>query len=320
LSADLSEYAVKPRLVIVHNPTEFDSFSDFSSTMDRNILMKKFLFREHPDINQMHEQHSQFVRTLQKYASVTCLHEILGKSHLQSFKNYLCNNPNHLYAHDAIITIPWIPDGYILGNMKEHIRRSESIVMAKVAELLGMKEILKIPPDLYLEGGDVIPFFYDVKRVFLMGYGPRTSRETLFFLRDTLMEDGIIDEIIGFRLADWRLNLDGCFFPVQHNCAVSHADSIVDGMLLRKDVIRRIDPLGFFKKLGFDIISTSRDESYKKQACNFCCLGNNSFVAYNITERINNILRNKGVDIIGINGDQLVKGNGGPHCMTRPIY
>jgi arginine deiminase len=39
-----------------------------------------------------------------------------------------------------------------------------------------------------------------------------------------------------------------------------------------------------------------------------------------MTDRINDLLRGAGLDIIGMDGDELVKGNGGPHCMTRPVY
>jgi N-dimethylarginine dimethylaminohydrolase len=72
---------------------------------------------------------------------------------------------------------------------------------------------MKMPPELYLEGGDVIPFCYDNKKVLLIGYGPRTSLESLYFLRQTLVKERMVDEIIGFKLADWRLNIDGCFSP-----------------------------------------------------------------------------------------------------------
>jgi N-dimethylarginine dimethylaminohydrolase len=153
-----------------------------------------------------------------------------------------------------------------------------------------------------------------------MGYGPRTSLETLYFLRETLVRDHIVDEIIGFQLAEWRLNIDGCFFPVSGNVAVIHRESIVGGILLGPDYTEQINPLDLFEKSGFTVIETTREESYLKQACNFVCLGDGAFVAYNITDRINDVLRLKGFEVIGINGDQLVKGNGGPHCMTRPIY
>jgi N-dimethylarginine dimethylaminohydrolase len=318
---NLSEYYVKPQMLIVHDPTEFGALQEFPLTTDCKELLAEFLFREHPNIKQLHHQHTNFIRTLRQHIKISYLSEILGNSHLPLYKNFLRKSPNLLYTHDAIITIPWIPDGYILGNMKKVIRRDEAVVLSKVADILGLKEIIKIPLHLYLEGGDVIPLCYDNKRIFLMGYGPRTSKETLLFLRDHLiLKDKAIDEIIGCKLAEWRLNVDGCFFPVSGNIIVAHLESILDGILLGQNYTERINPVEYFKKLGFTIIEATKEESYFRQACNFVCLDKNKFAAYNITDRVNNLLRLKGIEIIGFEGDQLVKGNGGPHCMTRPIY
>jgi N-dimethylarginine dimethylaminohydrolase len=315
-----SEYRVEPRMLIVHDPTDFGAFRDFASATDSEQLLTKFLFREPPDVERLREQHRDFVTALRQHVEVRYLAEILGGSDLRLYETYLRNNPNYLYTHDALVTLPWAPGGYILGNMKEAVRRDEPVVLARVADRLGLKEIIKIPSHLYLEGGDVMPFCCGGKRALLMGYGPRTSKETLFFLRDTLISDGIVDEIVGFQLAEWRLNIDGCFFPVSDGIAVAQPESIVDGVLLGRDYTEKIRPLEFFQRLGFVIVEATREESYFKQACNFVCLGRGAFAAYGITERINNILRAEGLRIIAIAGDELVKGNGGPHCMTRPIY
>lgn len=317
---DLSEHSVKPELLIVHDPTGFDAFQEFSKYGSNNELLDKFLFRERPDSAILHNQHLKFVESLKKHVAVKYLGEILGDKNLPIYENSLRRNPNHMYTHDAIITIPWIPDGYILGNMRKEIRRREPLVLAKVAKDLGLKEILTIPSHLYLEGGDVIPFCYDDKKAFLMGYGPRTSLEALYFLRETLVMDGIVDEIVGLKLAEWRLNIDGCFFPVSDKIIVFNPDSILEGILLGRHNVRKISPIEYFKEHGFVIVEATRDESYQLQACNFVCLDRGKLVAYNMTERINNILREKGLEVIGIEGDQLVKGNGGPHCMTRPVY
>ena len=319
-SDNLSEYCVKPELMIVHDPTHFGAFQAFSSVNDDQNLLAEFLFREQPHIEELHRQHLNLVAELKKRVPSAYLSEILGRSNLPLYKDHLTANPNHMFTHDALITVPWVPDGYILGRMKKAIRRTEPAVLDKVARILGLTEIIEIPPDLYIEGGDVMPICHDGKKMFLVGYGPRTSKETLFFLRETLVRDGVIDEVIGFQIAEWRLNLDGCFFPLSENTAVAHRESIVGGIRLGPDYTEPIHPLDVFEQSGFTLIEATRDESYLKQACNFACLGDRAFVAYKLTNRIGDILRSNGLEIIGIPGDQLVKGNGGPHCMTRPIY
>ena len=317
---DLSEHSVKPELLIVHDPAEFDAFQGFSKYGSNDELLDKFLFRERPDAEMLHIQHLNFVERLKKHVEVKYLAEILGGKNLSIYENSLRSNPNHMYTHDAIITIPWVPDGYISANMRKEIRRKEPDVLAKVAENLGLNAILTIPSHLYLEGGDVMPFCYGGKRALLMGYGPRTSIGTLYFLWETLVTDGIVDEIIGIKLAEWRLNIDGCFFPVSDRIIISHVESVLEGILLRRQNVRKISPVEYFRELGFVIVEATRDESYQLQACNFVCLGKGKLAAYKMTERINNILRENGLEVIGVEGDQLVKGNGGPHCMTRPVY
>jgi N-dimethylarginine dimethylaminohydrolase len=251
---------------------------------------------------------------------VAYLSEILGHSYFESNKRHLAMNPNHMFTHDALITLPWVPEGYILARLKDQIRWSAPAVWKDVAQVLGLREILEIPPPLFLEGGDVMPLCYDGKKTCLIGYGPRTSKQTLFFLRDTLCKEGIVDEIIGVELAEWRLNIDGCFFVISENTAVAQCESIRGGVLLSADRTEAIHPLEYFGRHGFSIVEATGEESFFKQACNFACLGERTFVAYNMTERINNLLRASGLEIISVPGTELVKGNGGPHCMTRPIY
>jgi len=317
---DMSEHRVTPDLIIVHNPCEFEGFQHFTSANTSDELLEQFLFRDHIDVEHYHDQHTQFVSTLTNHVQTKYLSEILDPTELSSCRASFQNNPNHVFTHDALLTIPWLPNRFILGNMKKPLRRQEAHVLKKMGEKLGLEELVSIPPHLYLEGGDVIPFCYDGKRVLLIGYGPRTSRDTLVLLRETLIKDGKVDEIIGFHLADWRINLDGCFFPVSRNLAVCNPESLVGGMRFQKETVETINPLEYLQKHGMKFIEATKEESYRWQACNFVCLGNNRLIAYNMTERINGILRGHGLEVVSIPGDQLVKGNGGPHCMTRPVY
>ena len=307
---DLSEHWVKPKMILVHDPTAFAAFDDFLILEDEDQFLAASLFRQMPDVQELHWQHAKFVGLLKEHVCVMYLSEIIGNPKVPAFERYLRHNPNHIFTHDAIITIPWIPDGFILGNMKKPIRRDETIVLSKVAEILGYKEILSIPQDLYLEGGDVIPFCFEGRKILLIGYGPRTSEKTLYYFQETLIQDGLIDEVIGIRLADWRLNLDGCFSPVSENTIVSHPDSILGGIRLGRSFMGTLNPISYFKDLGFDIIEATREESFFQQTCNFVCRGGRKLAAYNMTERINEILRSKSFEVIGFEGAQLVKGNG----------
>jgi N-dimethylarginine dimethylaminohydrolase len=317
---DLSEHSVTPNLFLVHDPVAFDAFGDFDGIADAATLLSRFLFRERPDTARLQQQHRELVGILSKSVNVLYLSDVMKDAADQTLLAQFRANPNLVFTHDSIVTLPWAPGGYIPGNMKKDIRRQEPAVMARVAEALGLEEIVAMPPECWFEGGDVMPFCYDGKKTLLVGYGPRTSEQTLLFLRDTIMTDGLADEIIGFRLAPWRLNIDGCFFPVSRYVAVANRDSIEGGLLIDRERVQPLDPVAYLEKQGMKIIDASREESFFMQACNFACLRAGELAAYGMTERINDILRGMGFQVTSFCGDDLVKGNGGPHCMTRPIY
>jgi arginine deiminase len=43
-------------------------------------------------------------------------------------------------------------------------------------------------------------------------------------------------------------------------------------------------------------------------------------VYYDLCERVSRILQRHGVEVLHTPGAELVKGRGGPLCMTRPVY
>jgi N-dimethylarginine dimethylaminohydrolase len=191
--------------------------------------------------------------------------------------------------------------------------------MSYVAKLLGLKPLLEIPEGLFLEGGDVIPICYQQKKYLVIGYGRRTTRETLNFLLSELLPKGIIDGIIGIELAQWRINLDGGMVPVAEDCIIAHPESLISGVLLDGSETA-INPINFFKDIGFNFIEVTQEESLYKQACNCFCLGGRRLFAYDLSERVHHLLKKYDVEVIKVKGQELVKGTGGPRCMTRPIY
>lgn len=321
MNENVAEFMRKPDYVIVHNPCDFGMKKFFENVDNKDNLKEKYLFREIPNIEIFNEEHKAYYRKLKENGvNVLYLKDLLDKNFIEKNKEIFENNPNQVYTRDALITIPWIPGKYIVGKMKSEIRRKEYIMLEEAVKKLGLTELIKIPEEMFLEGGDVIPFEYNGKRVLLIGYERRTSKETLYYLRDNLIKEGCVDEIIGIRLAEWRINLDGGFVPVSKDVIVTHPDSILDGLILTKNSETVINPIEYFKSIGYKIIATTKEDSLFKQTCNCFCVGNNTIFTYNITDEINEKIRENGINVIGNKGLELVKGTGGPRCMTRPIY
>lgn len=318
---DNSEFSLIPKAVIVHDPTEFNVFAHLENLPIQEIR-ENFLFREIPDVKQFRFAHQNFANSLNKEVKTFYVADILrrkGENINERFSSYLSTNPNLVYTRDAIITLPWLPDRYIVGRMVKKIRQKEPELMSYVAKLLGLKPLLEISEGLFLEGGDVIPIYHKQKKYLVVGYGRRTTRETLDFLLSELLPKGIIDGIIGIELAQWRINLDGGMVPVAEDCIIAHPESLISGVLLDGSETA-INPIKFFKDIGFNFIEVTQEESLYKQACNCFCLGGRRIFAYDLCERVHHLLEKYDVEVIKVKGQELVKGTGGPRCMTRPIY
>jgi N-dimethylarginine dimethylaminohydrolase len=318
----LSEFSFTPKAVVVHDPTDYHVFSHLKN-LPTQELQENYLFRAFPDAQQFRKAHQDFANSLTQELKTFYVSDILrlkGEEIGQQFSSYLSTNPNLVYTRDALVTLPWVPDGYIVGRMVKKIRHKEPELMSGVAKLLGLKPILEIPEGLFLEGGDVIPISYRHKKYLAIGYGRRTTRETLDFLISELLTKGIIDGIIGIELAQWRINLDGGMVPVAEDCIIAHPESLLSGVLLDGRSETAINPVNFFKDLGFNFIEVTQEESLYKQACNCFCLGGRKIFAYDLCERVQDLLKKSNVEVIKVRGQELVKGTGGPRCMTRPIY
>ena len=68
------------------------------------------------------------------------------------------------------------------------------------------------------------------------------------------------------------------------------------------------------------VIEVTREESVHQQACNAVCLGDRRLICYDLCPRAVRLLKDNAVDACCIPGSELVKGRGGPRCMTRPLY
>jgi N-dimethylarginine dimethylaminohydrolase len=312
-----AEFSAKPEAFLVHDPVVVGAFEVMGGIDDPKKLEEHILFRSHPNVDLYAQQHRAFVELLRRNVNkVFYLSELVG-SH-ESF-DATRKNPNQVFTRDSLITIPWVPDGYIKARMAKPLRRPESETMEAAVKALGLTEIIRIPENLFLEGGDVVPFSRHGKRTLLVGYGPRTKLETLYYLQEELIPERI-DEIIGIELAGWRLNLDGGFLPIAEDVVVSDTSSIVGGMLFDAHGEREFDIFGMIKDLGMRIINVTRDESIYCQACNCICLGERKIIYYDLSQRAYDILLRQDIEVYLTPGSELVKGRGGPRCMTRPIY
>jgi N-dimethylarginine dimethylaminohydrolase len=176
-----------------------------------------------------------------------------------------------------------------------------------------------MPPGEFLEGGDVIPLVRRRARTLLVGFGPRTSRSALAELSRRLVP-WAVDELVGVELAPERMNLDGALVPAARDTVLMEPSSIVRSFVLDGEGERAIDLRAHLREAGMTPLDVSRQEATSAQACNVVSLGARQIVAYDLCPRVVTALRDRGIDVRTVAAAELIKGTGGPRCMTRPLY
>lgn len=312
-----SEYDAPPAAVIVHDPAAEQAFAAMGRIEDRAQLERRFLFRQQPHRRRYALQHRALVDVLRRHVpEVLYLADLLRADEGYEAER---RNPNLVFTRDSLITVPWIPGGYLYPRMKKPSRRGESDVLERAVRRFGLTEITRVPEPLVLEGGDVVPFASEGRRRLLIGFGPRTSVGALEFLQDALPSLQC-DEIVAVELAPWRMNLDGGLLPVAEDVVISDTKSILGGFLLDRRGKTALDVLGMLRELGMRIVETTPEESVFLQSCNGACLGERKIIYYDLCPRVHDQLVGNEIEVLRVPGSELVKGRGGPRCMTRPIY
>ena len=101
---------------------------------------------------------------------------------------------------------------------------------------------------------------------------------------------------------------------------IADVSSIVGSICIDHSGSRSFDICDMFRSLGMRIIETTRRESVLMQSCNCLCLGDRQVVYYDLCERVRDLLERHDVRTHLVPGSELVKGRGGPRCMSRPVY
>lgn len=309
-----SEHDTRPRCVIVHDPVPAGAFDQLLGATDAE-LKDRFLFDGRVEPQRFSAAHRHFAGTVARFVDRVIQLESLITD--ERVRELLERTPNLVYTRDGAITIPWLPDHYVAGRMRAEIRRPESEVMGHALRRLGLVELLQTPPGVFLEGGDVIPVVVEGRRTLLVGFGPRSSEESLDVLSQLMPEH--LDEVIGLELAQWRLNLDGVLVPVAPHAFVAHRPSICRAVRITRTGRDALDVVEMLRDTGMTVIEPTAEEA-KSEACNNLCLGGGRVVSYDLTPRVHRQLEREGIDVVRVPGAELVKGTGGPRCMSRPVY
>jgi arginine deiminase len=222
-------------------------------------------------------------------------------------------SPNLVYVRDtAAVTRA----GYILAKMKNPVRRNETRIVEAVLRRLAIPKLMKATVPATIEGGDLI--FLDDDTL-LLGVGNRTNRAGFRELLATGTKSGL-RRLLAVPLPSSVIHLDGTMMVIDRDLAIVHKQSLRSTASLFENgrLKRRLKLVEFLKASGTRLVEVT-DYERQRRATNVIAIAPRKAIGYTGNARVKRALVQNGVDFIEIEGTELIRGYGGPRCMTMPI-
>lgn len=207
------------------------------------------------------------------------------------------NLPYQVFARDFGACIP---EGFIMGKFREPVRRGETEVYEAKMKELGIPCVARCTAGAF-EGGD---FWFLDDYTMAHGVIARTDYDGEENIRRQVHELGY--ELIPVPALRQNLHLDMCFNIVAEKVAV---------------VCKEALPYNFLKMLEkrkFTLIDVPQEGVYRHY-CNLQGIGNDKVITFRNNKIVNEKMEALGLKTIKIDLVEILKGGGGPHCMTFPL-
>lgn len=284
--------------------------------------------------------------------SIAGLHknEIDYKKESRSLSYYITDDypfyinplPNLYFTRDPGAVIG---NGISINSMKTRARNRETMILAYINKY--HKEVRSSSPPLWydysysdsIEGGDIL-ILND--HVIAVGCSARTSPNGIEKLAENLFRsDSGYKEVLVIQIPFKRayMHLDTVFtmldvnkftiFPgIEQELKVFHIAPPADGtaglnITPKDDLISALnevlnrDDVRLIQSGGGDFITAAREQW--NDSTNTLAIAPGVVVTYRRNQASNETLRENGVEVVEIEGSELVRGRGGPRCMSMPL-
>jgi N-dimethylarginine dimethylaminohydrolase len=212
-------------------------------------------------------------------------------------------NPDAIYTYDPLLVGP---EGAVLLRPGKPGRRGEPDALVADLERAGVPVAHRIDGRATVEGGDTV--WLD-ERTLLVGHGHRTNAAGIEALRVAF--PGV--EVIAFDLPHWN-------GPGEVLHLMSFLSSLDEDLAL---VYPRLAPVRLLELLaarGIEVVEVP-DEELETMGPNVLALGPRKALALEGNDETRRRLEAAGVEVLTYAGDEISrKGDGGPTCLTRPLW
>jgi N-dimethylarginine dimethylaminohydrolase len=205
--------------------------------------------------------------------------------------------PYMVYARDFGACLG---EGALIGSFREPVRQGEERLYERKLRELGVPVIGRIQRGFF-EGGD---FWFLDEATIAHGVVARSDWEGVRAAASILEPLGYA--VIGVQLPSRNLHLDMAFNIVAPGVAVCATEQM-PAFFLRMLAKRR-----------FELVEIPSAGVFKHH-CNVQCLGDERVLTFAGNTAVNERLASLGLTVVTPELTQILKGGGGPHCMTFPL-
>jgi len=189
------------------------------------------------------------------------------------------------------------PDGVLIGRFRYQERKGEEEVARQSLQRLGETILPERITRGCMEGGDC--FWLD-RNTLIIGSGNRSTISGVENAKAILSKYGRRVFVVEF-LAKWN-HLDVIFSPIAHRLAIVCRDAVPEYLI------------GFLDALGWELIKVPAEHAHKNEI-NMLALGDGKVLSFH-GNRLNRMLRARGLEVFDPAFTLLPAAGEGPHCLS----